>query len=438
MGPRAALTNASRAKGDVSTAAPIHHRSGRPAGAEAETAAPPRKHQPRRLASSGPSLLSWTNLSSGRSRGRGEPADCSFPRCGRLRPYTGHVRSGTKSGSLDRPRACSRNPHAGQCTYTSRVRSRSRVGRSARARSFPFEPSRNPNASAARPGAIRHRDTVVLDEAVPTGYPGWRRADDLAWGRPSTATGAAPGFEGPTPLGGLRPATTSVLPGSGHRPGPETRKPRYSAVSEALCRTRTGDPFLTMAVRPCRGCLCKRPKPLHKPRILLPQQGAATGTFRHPPLPTGYPGEDSVRRTGSRPPPPAHARRRREASVPGCRLSASAAAPDPRSVDGLASQLNGRSRPARPLAGPAQASGEAARAPAARPERASDLAHRRRPLQREAAARRSIGFIRCAPLSCMEGDSGGATAAFHKCSSGVGADRARGGRLVVVRIRRDC
>ena len=38
------------------------------------------------------------------------------------------------------------------------------------------------------------------------------------------------------------------------RAAPKTRKPRCSAVSEALCRTRTGDPFLTMAVRLCRGC----------------------------------------------------------------------------------------------------------------------------------------------------------------------------------------
>ena len=33
------------------------------------------------------------------------------------------------------------------------------------------------------------------------------------------------------------------------RTTPKTREPRYRAVSEALCRTRTGDPFLTMAVR---------------------------------------------------------------------------------------------------------------------------------------------------------------------------------------------
>ena len=103
------------------------------------------------------------------------------------------------------------------------------------------------------------------------------------------------------------------------RSTPRTREPRRSKVCEALCRTRTGDPFLTMAVRPCRGCLCKRPKPLHKPRIGLPQRATATGTFRHPLLPTGYPGVDGAPRTartfGRSPWPTAHARDRATAMV---------------------------------------------------------------------------------------------------------------------------
>jgi hypothetical protein len=33
------------------------------------------------------------------------------------------------------------------------------------------------------------------------------------------------------------------------QPTPKTRRPRYSTVYEALCRTRTGDPFLNMAAR---------------------------------------------------------------------------------------------------------------------------------------------------------------------------------------------
>ena len=103
--------------------------------------------------------------------------------------------------------------------------------------------------SRRAPGAIRHRDTVVLDEAVPTGYPAGDEPTMLSK-RPTMTSGAAPGSDGRHRVG-LGPVTTSVVRGSGHQTGPETRKPRCSAVSEALCRTRTGDPFLTMAVRPC-------------------------------------------------------------------------------------------------------------------------------------------------------------------------------------------
>jgi len=44
---------------------------------------------------------------------------------------------------------------------------------------------------------------------------------------------------------------------------PRTREPRRSRVCEALCRTRTGDPFLTMAVPPSRRLLSRDTKPLH-------------------------------------------------------------------------------------------------------------------------------------------------------------------------------
>ena len=60
-------------------------------------------------------------------------------------------------------------------------------------------------------------------------------------------------------LRALAPATTSASAGSGHPPAPQTRKPRYSAVSQALSRTRTGDPFLTMAV--WRACARPRRRP---------------------------------------------------------------------------------------------------------------------------------------------------------------------------------
>jgi hypothetical protein len=44
------------------------------------------------------------------------------------------------------------------------------------------------------------------------------------------------------------PATPSLAQEVVTEPAPKTREPRRSAVYEALCRTRTGDPFLTMAV----------------------------------------------------------------------------------------------------------------------------------------------------------------------------------------------
>jgi hypothetical protein len=90
-------------------------------------------------------------------------------------------------------------------------------------------------------------DTGVVHEALPTGYPAARRTGAL----PRAATRC----EAPTPR---EEAPCHVL-ASNRRPlplslevvtqaAPRTRKPRCSAVSEALCRTRTGDPFLTMEV----------------------------------------------------------------------------------------------------------------------------------------------------------------------------------------------
>ena len=73
---------------------------------------------------------------------------------------------------------------------------------------------------------------------------------------------AARTYGGVTPLVGLGPATPSAAPGSGHPSRTGTKKPRCSAVPEALCRTRTGDPFLTMAVRPSRRVLASRANPL--------------------------------------------------------------------------------------------------------------------------------------------------------------------------------
>src|SRR4051794_7596694 len=42
-----------------------------------------------------------------------------------------------------------------------------------------------------------------------------------------------------------------------------TREPCRSGVCEALCRTRTGDPFLTMAVPPSPRLFARGTKPLH-------------------------------------------------------------------------------------------------------------------------------------------------------------------------------
>ena len=64
------------------------------------------------------------------------------------------------------------------------------------------------------------------------------------------------------------------------RSAPRTRKPRRSAVSEALCRTRTGDPFLTMAVPRRSRRPCAQPKFLHRPGEPYPQHPAPIRTFR--------------------------------------------------------------------------------------------------------------------------------------------------------------
>jgi hypothetical protein len=88
-------------------------------------------------------------------------------------------------------------------------------------------------------------DGVVVHEVLPTGYPPARRTGDLAWGRkpderrPHREESAVP-VSAPNrrPL----PLSLEVV----NRAAPETRKPRCSAVCEALCRTRTGDPFLTI------------------------------------------------------------------------------------------------------------------------------------------------------------------------------------------------
>jgi hypothetical protein len=103
------------------------------------------------------------------------------------------------------------------------------------------------------------------------------------------------------------------------RAAPEKRKPRRSAVSESPLTDSNRRPL------PYHGgpAMPRKPsgrlKPLHKARIGLPQHAAATGTFRHSPLPTGYPGEDGVPRAGAKlraaTVPTAHARSRATTSA---------------------------------------------------------------------------------------------------------------------------
>ena len=68
-------------------------------------------------------------------------------------------------------------------------------------------------------------------------------------------------------------------------------KPRLcGAVSRALCRTRTGDPFLTMAVGLGVASSCGTPKCLRRAVSGTRQAPVADGMVGHPPLPTRYPG----------------------------------------------------------------------------------------------------------------------------------------------------
>jgi hypothetical protein len=85
---------------------------------------------------------------------------------------------------------------------------------------------------------------------------------------------------GERPRGSPR-ATTSASAGSGHPTAPQTRKPRSSAVSEALCRTRTGDPFLTMAVRPAAATRAGSRKTHRYAETVIRQSSAPSRIDRH-------------------------------------------------------------------------------------------------------------------------------------------------------------
>lgn len=88
-----------------------------------------------------------------------------------------------------------------------------------------------------------------------------------------------------------------------------TRDASVVRFSRALCRTRTGNPFLTMAVRPWRGIRCTEPKRLHSPAKRDPADcctdahtSAPSGTawvpwFRTAPPPAALDGGIQSRRT---------------------------------------------------------------------------------------------------------------------------------------------
>ena len=104
-----------------------------------------------------------------------------------------------------------------------------------------------------------------------------------------TTLGPGPLLPKPQPraesaLEALAPVTTFTSAGSGHPTAPQTRKPHYSAVSEALCRTRTGDPFLTIEVLRCLRTSRGKPKSLRthsKPVRGSGHSSAGVGTLRY-------------------------------------------------------------------------------------------------------------------------------------------------------------
>ena len=74
-----------------------------------------------------------------------------------------------------------------------------------------------------------------------------------------------------------------------HQAAPERRNPPFPAGSlGALCRTRTGDPFLTMAVPRRSRMRCAEPKCPQRAADADLQPPAPIRTVRHPPVPREY------------------------------------------------------------------------------------------------------------------------------------------------------
>ena len=82
------------------------------------------------------------------------------------------------------------------------------------------------------------------------------------------------------------------------RATPETRNRAIARFSRALCRTRTGDPFLTMAVRLRRAATCGTPKRLRRCQI-RDSAGARSGQHRSALSVThSVPGQTTARAVG--------------------------------------------------------------------------------------------------------------------------------------------
>jgi trans-2,3-dihydro-3-hydroxyanthranilate isomerase len=165
----------------------------------------------------------------------------------------------TRSGG----RACSGSPSAasrsgwvapGSWSLRARCGSNRGMTRAIRTRRWPAHRARTPRKECIATG---RRDGA--DRGLPTEDPAWSMLGQLRDQKGRTAAG----FRQMVRTRLL--STPSVAAGSGHPCRSGTRKPRCSAASEALCRTRTGDPFLTINARGNAGCCmllrmsCKRP-----------------------------------------------------------------------------------------------------------------------------------------------------------------------------------
>ena len=179
-----------------------------------------------------------------------------------MRPTGAGTQKGPASRLLTQPPACERGRHGSRlavvrkpCTYprgpasafaperTSWPVCRRRCsypGISAAAGAAPIGPGRTILGRDRRPTAVNNRAARTVGPAgrVPRGYLRFKTRRC----REAQERGAAP------ISGHARPLLARKLSEVVIRAAPKTRKPRCGAVSEALCRTRTGDPFLTMEV----------------------------------------------------------------------------------------------------------------------------------------------------------------------------------------------